>query len=240
MRIRIALCILFLVSITFFSGCAARITGLKKDKSFIHSAVVDGGMVVGGVTSLAEPFNEQDRTRYASLLRSAILEEREEFSVSPASLLINKVGKEEYHALLDSYRDTGGLGNDHLSMLKTKVAGVKYFVFARVEVDDVTRDVSKTEGGRHVTSKVSRDVAVTFEVFDTAKTEIVWSGLISTTLSDSNSYDFSKESILLDLVKTVSGKSKTDDQKYPYPETPSLKKAFDKIFREFSAALPEK
>jgi hypothetical protein len=239
MRNRIVIFLLSLLTIVICSGCAAKITGLKKDKSFVYSAVLGGKMVIGGVASLTNPFNEQDRTRYANLLRSAIIEERKEFSVSPVSLVVNKLGKEDYHALLDSYRDTGGLSNEQLSMLKTKVTGVKYFVFARVEADDISKNVNTTEGGKHVEKKVSRAMAVAFEVYDIADAKVVWSGLISTTLSGSNSYENTKESVLIDFVKSVSGKSQTDDEKHPYPATPSMKKVFDKIFKEFGDAMPE-
>jgi hypothetical protein len=198
-------------------------------------------MVVGGVTSLIEPFNEQDRTRYANLLRSSIVEEREDFSVSPTAIVVNKLGKDRYHALLDGYRDTGGLSDDQLDILKSNVEGVSYFVFARVEADDVSRDMNISQRGKRVTKKISRDTTVAFDVYDIASKKVVWHGLIDTNLSDSNNYAIMKETVMVDLVKAAKGsKIQEEDEKRPYPETPTLKQAFDRIFKKFGAALPKK
>lgn len=238
--------ILFASSLTI--GCATKALGVKADSSFTFSAITDGKMAVGGVVSLSAS-SEGDETSFANLLRTQLLEQREQYTVNPAGAVANKVGNDEYKKMLDNYRNNGALSDAEIKTLGSKLQGTRYVIFSRIESDDTTRNrsenVTKDKNGkttgRKIKSETKRDVMASFNVYDLSKGTSAWSGTMKTSDKKNKTYDVSSLDTIVDLVSVVkNGQAKSSDDKYPFPEPPALNDLLSDIFKGFAKELPKK
>jgi len=226
-------------------SCTTHIDNLQVDPSFTYQAVNSGKMAVGGVVSMVNPLKEDVRIRYGNLLRQSILAQREQFKVLFSGFVANKIGKNNYIKLINEYRGTGVLADNHLGTLKSKVNGVRYLLFAMVENDMVDKYRSDTKdkksGDTTITTTTSRQVSCSLQIYDLTQSKIVWSGTVDKKYSNSNEFKKEKKDGLIDLVEAIGKAANNQKQEeYAFPSPPALEKVLKRAFSGFAENFPEK
>ncbi len=236
----LALAMLSLVS------CATRVKGLQKSDSFTFANVQSGKIIAGGVVHSTEDWKNKTKINYSNRMKTQILDEREEFKVSNAGILVKKIGKKGYAKVISEFENDGALSEKSLSLLSSKIKGRRYVVFAKVEGDEVMKDRTNNEktdsngkktGRTVIETKTTRKVDVNFTVIDLVDKNVAWSGMISKSKYKSLKYE--KENGLVSLVKAIAGSDETTNDKYPYPKAPKLSMVLDMAFEGFAENLPE-
>jgi len=207
MRLRLSLCLSLLLC-----ACITPVDGLHKEQSFHYANVIEGGMLIGGVTATSKRLSPQVRRYYAELLRQSFQQKRPNYRLQGAGALENNLGYDTYHRLLDDYRNSRDVS---VMMLKTLMQGMspsmRYVVFARVERDDVTKQrftheeaVYQSNGddsssdhsdvttlaytNRIETWQTKRTLAVALQVYDVEQLLLVWRGSVNKTGIRTNEY----------------------------------------------------
>jgi len=240
---------IFVIALIAFSGCATKVTGLKKSNAFNYNNVKLGRIAVGGVTSAVERLNSREQTTYGNLLKAQILEERGSLSVASVGVLKKKLGKRRYNELMSEYEELGTVGPEWYSTLNNKIKRQRFLIFARIENNDVDQD--RTENTQYdsngnpdytnIVSKTSRAITASIQVLDLKNQEVAWSGTITKTLSNSRNYRRREEMGIVKLVKAIKGtQAQSKDAKYPFPAAPKTKNVLARLFMGFGENLPEK
>jgi len=238
-----------LISLFLITSCGTKVVGLQQAESFNHANIKSGRMVVGGVVDAVETMNPKTGLSYANALRAQIIEERPAFKVSNASYLIKKLGRKDYDKITNELEMDGALSEASLSLLATKIAGVRYVTFARIESNEVSNDRNEQAdtdsqgnetGKKSILTTTTRSITVNFRVLDLKEKSTAWSGLISKSDQEQSKFAVKSENGLISLVKAIKGTGETeDDKKYPFPKAPSLKDSLKQAFAGFADNLPE-
>lgn len=235
----------------FVAGCATQVAGLKKSPTFTYPSIAKGKMAVGGVASASGTMDEGKRSSYANLLRTALMEERKEYNIAPVGVVINKLGS-QYNTVINELQTTGSLSDKSVALLKAKVPDVRYVSFARIENDEVNSDRnerSETDkdgktipNSQKVITTSQRAVTASLNIYDLQTGEVVWTGSVTKSLSNSHQFDKEKENDLVSVIKAIKGDniSTSVDQKYPFPTPPDSSKVLSRVFVGFGENLPEK
>ena len=224
------------------AGCGPKIAGLKVDSSFTAKSLRQGKIAVGGVASALGDLDEGSSITFGNLLRTQIIEKRENLNVTPVGAVANRMGKAEYKNLVDEFGRTGAIGPEGLNRLKDTIQGVRYFVFARIEQDDVIknrrRETQTDRKGkiisRSMRAEVTRTVSATVAIYDVLSGKTVWSANISANKINQSEFDIATG--LMGLVQAVQGK--TEDEKFPYPDAPTIHSVLEKVFSGVGENLP--
>mgnify|MGYP003675079032 CR=1 FL=1 len=238
-----------LISMLLLTSCGTKVEGLTKVESFTHPNILSGRMVVGGIVDAVENMKSKTALSYANSLRAQIIEERPGFKVSNASYLIKKLGRKTYTNILSELEMDGAVSEASINLMATKVSGVRYVTFARIESNEVSNDRNEQAdtdsqgnetGGKSIVTTTTRSITVNFRVLDLKDKTIAWSGLISKSQQEQSKYAVKSESGLISLVKAIKGTEETgDDKKYPFPKAPALKGVLKQAFVGFADNLPE-
>lgn len=235
----------------WLAACATKVAGLKQSPSFTFDNIARGKISVGGVTLATPSGSEGERASLGGILRTALLEERKEFTVLPVGTVATKLGA-DYPKVLRELQEAGSLGEKSLSLLRSKIRDARYIAFARVENDEVTQDRHETassdkngrpiEGSERIIANTQRSVTASLLVYDLTNGEMAWSGTVTKSLSGSRQYDKEREIGLVSVIKAIKGDSSTQspETKYPFPEAPDSKKVLAKVFEGFAENFPEK
>ena len=224
-------------------GCGPRITGLTVDPSFTAKSLSQGKIAVGGVASALGDLDEGSSITYGNSLRNQIIEKRENLKVTPVGAVASQMGKAEYKKLIDDFGRTGAIGPDGLNRLRDTIQSVRYFVFARLEQDDVIknrrRETVRDKKGKIISksmlARVTRTVSATVSIYDVLSGKTVWSANLSSNKINQSKYDISTG--LLSLVEAVQGK--TEDEKFPYPDAPTIHTMLATVFSGVGDNLPK-
>jgi hypothetical protein len=233
------------------TGCGGMtMTGGYIDPGFVHQSVVDGRMIAVGVVSSVQDLTVKERNDYASVMRTNIIEYGKGLPVTSSGDLVNKIGKESYTGILDSYKETGALSAETLQTIK-ETMGVKYAVIARIENDKTTngeRRRSMSYAGK-IEALASRAMTVSMNIYDIDTAKSVFSGNIESYADETELHDEYTPpkndfaSGLAGIINAAKGRKvaapPTEDELYPYPFI-EPKRVLSNIFREFAWNLPSK
>lgn len=239
--------VFFAVALT---GCATKIAGLKQSPTFTFPAIAQGKMAVGGVAAASALLDEGKRTSYANLLRTELLEERKEYNIAPVGNVVNRLGRQQYQTMISELANTGTIGDQSLSALRSKMADTRYVTFALIEHDEVTNDRRENHstdkdgrvvaGSEKVVASAQRNVTASLHVYDLKSGEVAFTGAVTKSLSDSRQYDKENDSGLVSVIKAIKGDASAPvDAKYPYPAAPDTMKVLAKVFSGFGENLPK-
>ncbi len=235
----------------WLAACATKVAGLKQSPSFTFDNIARGKISVGGVASAISSESEGHRASLGGILRTALLEERKEFTVIPVGTVASKMGA-DYPKVLRELQEVGSLSDTSLGLLRNRIRDSRYIAFARVENDEVSKDRHETassdkygrpvEGTERVIANAQRSVTASLIVYDLTNGEMAWSGTVTKSLSGSKQYDKEREIGLVSVIKAIKGDTaaQSPDQKYPFPEAPDSKKVLAKVFEGFAENFPEK
>jgi hypothetical protein len=232
-------------------GCATKVAGLKQSPTFTFDNIARGKISVGGVALTTAPLSEGHRASLGGILRTALLEERKEFTVLPVGTAASRLGS-EYPKVLRELQEAGSLSEASLGLLRRKIRDSRYIAFARVENDEVSKDRHETAssdkegkpipGSERVIANAQRSVTASLLVYDLTNGEMAWSGTVTKSLTGSRQYDKEREIGLVSVIKAIKGDSNTQspEEKYPFPEAPDSKQVLAKVFAGFAENFPEK
>jgi len=235
--------VLCLVSAFTFASCATKAIGVRQDASFKKDSIIAGKMAVGGITS-AKEMSDGEMKSYANILMDQLNDQRKDYSVAPAATVADKIGTDAHKSMLTEYAEKGVLGGENIKKLKG-ADGIRYIVFARVDVDTVDKSMKnnskKGKDGKvvspSITATVSRKISVSYNIYDTGRGISAWSGSMETKKSESRQHSAdSGLSTAINVAKSVSSGS----DKVTYPDTPSLKSLLAKNFKGFAKQMPKK
>ena len=249
---------LFLAAIAMIAtGCATKIVGLQKDKSFTYESIKQTPLVIGGVVDGANEKSAVSNINSMNELRGQIDEETKNIKVSRSGLVRATIGSRTYKQMLQEYRDDSSLSQNSIEMLSKKLKGKRYVIFSRIQKDEPYQNRSESQDtdskGNQLSSKSinmtsGRTVGASLDVIDLHLKKVVWSGLISKEKQNSQRYKWNEPKQdttgfggLINLVKTIKGtEGKVATQPdYKFPSHPSTQSVLVSIFRGFAENLPE-
>ena len=158
--------------------------------SFTAEYLTEGGLGIGGVVVTTTGVNEPvDEAELADLLRTQIIEARQDFKVVSAGYIERMIGKDpgtapkqngipssqlpnSYQALLESYRRNGSLRPEILADIAPELSKrFRFLVFADIHGDTVstrTRALDQTTGDDDPSTDyiTRRQITATFHVYD--------------------------------------------------------------------------
>ncbi|MGK5093862.1 hypothetical protein WDW89_17845 [Deltaproteobacteria bacterium TL4] len=231
------------------SGCKAQVIGLKYDKSFNYTSIQQGGIAVGGITSVMNRWSTEERMDKANQFRKYLMDVREEYPVLPATLVLGKMGEAAYHKMLDDYKEKGVLSPFWLKTLNTQVTGYKYLIFARVEADEIVRDrrveqildlEEKFTGEVLLKTSTTRIITIEYNVYDNQFGRLVWNGRISQSQTNKQDYQPPKEipfAAVIPIEEEVL--HKMNETLYPSPPPPKSDEVMVDVFIGFAQNMPE-
>jgi hypothetical protein len=238
---KLSLCILAFAMVS----CAPVVKGLKKDPSYTFERISASQVCPVGVVHTTQKLSKEKMISSVSQLQAAIIDGREDVKVSTVSM-VTALGDDEYYGILKDYRANGALTAEQIGKMKEAAEEANFFIFARILADDVKnkREKKKDKENPDVTevkTEAKRKIQVMFHVFDGEKQKEVWSGIMETTQDTKARYVDEKDSGLIGLVKNIAGTAdnRPDDQKFPYPEPPTLDSLLERIFKDFARTFPE-
>lgn len=194
--ITLLLMTILVLGLCIVPACKTQVRGLVKNPSFTYEAITSGKMAIGGVTSALRSMREEERNRYADIMRMRFLGERETFKILPAGIVANVLGHEAYRSMLDEYRTYGRLSDTMKRNLMTKFKTVRYMVFARIEKDNISKsriEVLYDEYGKELENnktimEITRSTDASMNIYDLRTGVTVWSGTVEKISSRSNEY----------------------------------------------------
>lgn len=229
------------------AGCSSS-PPLEQSASFNLPNVVNGRLAVGGVSAASGPIAESARQSYSSLLRRALVEQREDYPVLPAEEVQERLGV-MYGPIERELQNKGELGEVSLAVLRKELADSRYIAFVRIDNNEVVRDRSETadkdssgtviEGSRKVIATANRNITASLTIYDLRLGEVAWRGTVSKKLGSSKQYDKEHEYTLTSVLNALQGKAAAVlDRKYPYPQAPGTEQVLTKVFEGFGERLP--
>ena len=241
---------LALIIFTLFLSvsCTTKVDGLYVADEFKPSQIKSGELAVGGVISPSSPDVQQSLV-FSEIMRAKFSEEREYIPLKASNFVVANYGTEHYEALLSSYSQTS-LTEKDIGELASKLEGVRFVSFARIDNNNTSKLSSETvakeykdskgkvkrEPGK-ITKTHQRKVSATLHIYDLTTRKLAFTGKITKTMENSNTYEKNAFSGVVSLVNAVRGKS--NEGNYPTPEAPSIQDLLGEIFEGFAENFPE-
>ena len=241
-----SVCILVIASgCSFFHALSRpKLIGLTQDPSFTFESIQTGKMAIGGIVSVAfnDEMNDSLQDVLSYRLLSQLREQRESYAILPVSELINNLGGAPYDSLLEAYRNNDGLDERSLESL-SEFTEARYLIFARIQTNFVSRirvNVRQEDNeDDKIRSDATRKVRILMHIYDCQKKILAWSGAIVKSKTHQKDYEKQEKSTLFQVIDVVLGDDETEDDLYPYPDTPSLDEIATAIFKGFGQHLPD-
>ena len=229
-------------------GCGgAKVLHIRTDPSFTYDEVSSASIMVAGVTSAVgdDDYRKEIRRGLTRLLAERIIKKRPSLTILDPRRVQQSIVEERYAELLDRYEATDRLDTAGMIELFDATRGlVRYMVFARVEMDSITRTVDEDEIS--IDRKTERLLKISFRIYDIAAGEVMYSTSIlnqdynlnvdvqDDTPDDECSSFLSLMACLLDFISWF---EKDDDEGFPLP--PKLDNLAKEVFDKFAENLPQ-
>ncbi|NWF39438.1 hypothetical protein F3F96_09845 [Mariprofundus sp. NF] len=248
-----------LIAMLLLVSCKTQVVGLQQDHSFTYANALQAGFVAGGVVSLVDSLNDQQRMLYSEIMVREFADERPGFSFIRSGALISAFSLQQYGAWLDAFQLTGEISEPFASAVKVSFPKARYLMLCRIEENRITQehseretDVADSEEDRKkgeyeyvqvdISLTTTRQVGARLTIFDLQQHVVAWSGYVvkSETNSNDSSRTFNKQNrwrdeFVDDFLNAMIG---IDNQ--GYPEAPAIESVLASLFEGFAENMPEK
>lgn len=229
-------------------ACTPKITGLLNDPSFNTSTLYNGRMIVGGVTMAPSlgTITAAQSDMYAGILSDRFLAKRKRLTVFPQTEIINLIGRARHNQILAEFAKTGTLTKESIADLG-KTGKARYVVMARIDSDNISKnrtfyDQTVDKNGNvvsppHTVVTVTRRISTTLYVFDTKLGKAVWGGILTSTNSNSRTYNHDNK--FMNNLRTLQAITGGLDKALPYPPPPGMDQMCRSAFSGYAKNLPD-
>lgn len=238
-----------------FSACTPSATGLYRDPSFTYNAMHTQGMAVGGVADNSAFMGNTpppSSLSYAENLREAFINKSPGLAVMPAGDVAQALGISTYNAMMTYYAQNDSVPVEDLDKLKAHTQNLGYVAFGRIVSNQISHSTStESEVTHHGNTRdtaddyeTTRTVTVQVKIYSLTTHQIVWSGSLTDSITNTNSYPLmhpshfhNDSSQIIDDVVTgfVNGSVQGNAQ---YPAAPGSSDVAARAMNELMANLP--
>ena len=168
----------------------------------------------------------QERLLYSEIIRSRFAEQRPGFFILSTGVIVDKLGKERYNAMLEEYRTLGMVSEKWLSTIAEFTDGFGYVVFARILEDTVKSDRTRTDNyndekklmtGYTITKERRRTMTVAQEIFSLETKAAVWGGSVTKSASNSREYKVDRSDAASTVIDVLGGIMRPEEERYTIP-----------------------
>lgn len=219
--------IVLLYMITIISSCAAPMSNIQQNESFTLNSIKQDHIVFGGLISEIEEWNNEKFEQYSNIARKSLSTISSDISFSPNDNLVINIGYGELINYINLLLESEDENREILITLSNIAKDSRYIIFSKLLSDDIIKNnYSSNAENTYITE---RKISVFTSIYDLKNLNSVWSGNISTTISNTNTNPHHHDSnFLADLVTTL-----VEDVIYGnYPEPPSLESLLTKTFSD--------
>ena len=237
-----------IVSFVVFSACATKVVGLQSDPSFTYKEVVEKRMAVGGVIHTFSVLNNHERLLYSDIIRSRFSEQRPGYFVYSIGVIVERLGKESYSAMIEEYRTLGTVSDKWLSTIAEFTDGFGYVIFARIIEDSTKSERTRSDNyddekkrllGYTITAERKRTMTVAVDIYSLKTKTEVWGGTVTKSASESKSYKHDTRNAASTVIEVLGSIMKPEERRFPYPSMPTQAQVLRSIFSGFGENLPE-
>jgi hypothetical protein len=240
----------FFVSLSFFglTACTPKMNGLFQDPSFTYASMTQNGFAIGGVAipkdqkSNTDPATVAQESHYAELLREGILNARPGVLIMPAGEVAQALG-EKYDPMMTYYAYRDVAADEYLKMIQSKTTHIRYVMFTSIPSNNTSQVM--TDNGDNLTYTSYRTVTVSAKIYDLNTDQIVWSGSLSESAQNTNTYattqiDNPQNTTEAIASSVIGGLEKDQIQKHAtYPNPPDTLPLVSGIFNGIGENLPK-
>jgi hypothetical protein len=219
--------ILWLLVLPCLPACAMfRGEDASKKNTFTEKNLAAGGLGIGGVVSAMTKVDDNGR-ELAALMRTQIIETRQDFKIVSSSYIERRLGEADYSALLNGYESRGELHPELLAKIRPDLEKrFRFMVFARIDMDTVStrlKHIGRVDGDTSPSTDyiTRREIGIAFQVYDLEKFALVYTTHV--TASDERSTRRLDRPLAIER---------------PYPDPPDLREVAVIVFEDFAKRLP--
>ncbi|MFW2372447.1 MAG: hypothetical protein ACN4GM_04945 [Gammaproteobacteria bacterium] len=202
-------------------------TNIKQDESFTISSIKQDHIVFGGLISAAEAWDKENFRHYTSIARDSLSTIYSGINFESNQNIIANIGYDELINFINLILDNNTENKEILITLSNIEKNSRYIIFSKILTDNVKKNnySSKTEN----TYVTERKISVFTSIYDLKTLHNVWSGNITTVMSNSNTNTHQHDSNFLgDLLTTF-----VEDVIYgDYPKPPDIESLINKSFSD--------
>ena len=214
-------------------------------------------MAVGGVVSIEEKWDRAKINKFSNMLRTKIMNERENVRVSPVGSFVNAVGEDAALAIWQEYERNGVISQKHIDLMAQKMPRNRFIAFAKMENNAVTESSRYQEPRTEEDSKgrkkevrgktivsATRDVSFSINIYDLKAKNSAFSGSLSNSSSRSTEYLDPEENNSLmagvaDVIRAAKGTENQQKTQHKAPPPPKEEEVSEYIFSGFAKNFPE-
>ena len=236
-RLKIIVLVIIVNSIAL-AGCAAfKPYTVKKqvsDPEFTMLEILATGLVLGGITSSVEPFDDQQREEMTALLETILLQ-HSIYKINTAVKLSDRLKKSQYQKILNEFRTSSSLAVDVATALKEKLYPARYILFINVIRDDVTKKTSRIPNAINYTTTRSTEVTLNIFSLKTQKPAVL-ANITATNKKTNKIEEHRNRDPLISTMRIVVNQLVMGG----YPEPPGIKENLRKVFLGVADQIPRK
>ena len=209
------------------SSCATPMTNIKQNKSFTFNSIQQDHIVFGGLISDTEKWNNAMFERYSNIARESLSLINKDINFRSNDNIILNIGYGELINLINIILENITEYKEALITLSNTEKDSRYIIFSKILTDDILKSNYGTKTEKTYTTE--RKITVFTAIYDLKNLNSVWSGKISTTMTNTNTNPHNHDdNSLADLFTTF-----VEDTIYGnYPEPPKLESLISKTFSD--------
>lgn len=217
--------IAFVQMIIILSSCTTPMTSIKQNDSFTINSIKQEHIVFGGITSAAEEWDNEKFRQYTSIARDSLSTIYSGINFDSNENILTSIGHDELINFINLILDNSVETKEALVTLSNIEKNSRYIIFSKILTDTITKNNYSTNTEKSYI--VERKISVLTSIYDLKKLSRVWSGKITTTMSNSNTNPQKHDgNILSDLLTTL-----VEDVIYrDYPKPPAIEALIEKSF----------
>jgi hypothetical protein len=152
---------------------------IYKDDSFSYNQLMNGGVVIGGITSKQINFTREERIEYNSHLSTIMIKELKDVRVINTLQLMGKMGTDNYYSIMKKYDAELMLSNEYMRVIKESIPEIEYIIFAYIKSENIsnnsyTESTANSEGKYKTVFKTTYSLAAEFQIYDLSREQMVW------------------------------------------------------------------
>jgi predicted transcriptional regulator len=156
---------------------------IYKDDSFSYNQLMNGGVVIGGITSKQINFTREERIQYNSHLTAISIKEFENVQIINTLQLIGKIGTDKYYSIMKEYDAELMLSNEDMRVIKESIPEIEYIIFVFIESENTSNDSytdwTKDSEGKYTTVfKTTYSLAAEFQIYDLSRELMIWNNIM--------------------------------------------------------------